>query len=239
VHAHVVGGILSISVLDTGAGFVEGAAPRSVEMFSRGKNSSGLGIGLTLARRLAELHGGTIKAASAGPGQGAEFTVSLPLAPDQSDGPAKTPRGLVSFRGHRVLVVDDNQDAAESIRTLLDLLEAHARVAFDGPQALALFREFNANIVLLDIGMPGMDGYEVARALRERHPERNVHIVALTGWGQDQDRAQTRAAGFDRHLVKPVDFATLQSLFDSLPTPSEAAPAANDATLADANSGDY
>jgi PAS domain S-box-containing protein len=231
VNAHVVGGILSISVRDTGAGFVESAAPRLFEMFSRGKQSTGLGIGLALARRLAELHGGAIKAASAGAGQGAEFTVSLPLPSDQSGMPAKSPRGSDSFRGHRVLVVDDNQDAAESIRALLELLEAQARVAFDGAQALALFREYDANVVLLDIGMPGMDGYEVARALRERHPERNVHIVALTGWGQDQDRARTRAAGFDRHLVKPVDFATLEALFESLPAPSAAASASNAGSL--------
>jgi PAS domain S-box-containing protein len=245
VKAHAVGGILSISVRDTGAGFVESTAPRLFEMFSRGKHSTGLGIGLALARRLAELHGGTIKAASAGPGQGAEFTVSLPLPSDQSGMPAKRARGSDSFRGHRVLVVDDNQDAAESIRTLLELLEAEARVAFDGAQALALFREYDANIVLLDIGMPGMDGYEVARALRERYPERNVQIVALTGWGQDQDRARTRAAGFDRHLVKPVDFATLEALFESLPTPSAVASAAearferSHATLANAGSRDY
>jgi CheY-like chemotaxis protein len=159
--------------------------------------------------------------------------------------PAKRARGSDSFRGHRVLVVDDNQDAAESIRTLLELLEAEARVAFDGAQALALFREYDANVVLLDIGMPGMDGYEVARALRERHPDRNVQIVALTGWGQDQDRARTRAAGFDRHLVKPVDFATLEALFESLPIPSAAASAADarfersHATLANAGSRDY
>jgi len=226
VQAHVVGGILSISVLDTGAGFVQGAAPRLFEMFSRGKNSSGLGIGLALARRLAELHGGTIKAASAGPGQGAEFTVSLPLPPDQSSMPAETPLGSDSFRGHRILVVDDNRDAAESIRSLLELLEADVRVAFDGAHALALFREYDANIVLLDIGMPGMDGYEVARALREHHSDRNVHIIALTGWGQEQDRVRTREAGFDRHLVKPVDFETLRALFESLPVPAPTAPAA-------------
>jgi PAS domain S-box-containing protein len=245
VHAQIVSSILSISVIDTGAGFAKEAGARLFEMFSRGKNSSGLGIGLALARRLAELHGGTIKAASAGPGQGAEFTVSLPLPPDQSSTPAEKPLGSDSFRGHRILVVDDNQDAAESIRSLLELLNADARVAFDGMQALALFSEYDANVVLLDIGMPGMDGYEVARTLRERHPGRNVHIVALTGWGQEQDRARTREAGFDRHLVKPVDFETLQALFESLPLPSAAAtvasagPERGHATLADAASREF
>jgi PAS domain S-box-containing protein len=224
IHAHVANGILSITVLDTGAGFAQDAGSRLFEMFSRGKQSSGLGVGLALARRLAELHGGTIKAASAGPGQGAEFTVSLPLPPDQSGMPAETRQDWESFRDHRILVVDDNRDAAESIRALLELLEAEVRVAFDGAHALELFREYDANIVLLDIGMPGMDGYEVARAMREHHPDRNVQIVALTGWGQEQDRARTREAGFDHHLVKPVDFSTLQGLFASLPTVSPPAP---------------
>jgi CheY-like chemotaxis protein/two-component sensor histidine kinase len=210
-----------ISVRDTGIGIEPVVLPRMFEMFSRGDRDSGhgqggLGIGLALSRRLAEMHGGTLDAHSDGPGKGSEFTVRLPLAhtalqpaPAQAD--AAGPLGKT-----RVLVVDDNHDAGDSLGTILELLGADVRVVRDGPSALEAFASYAPSVVLLDIGMPGMNGYEVARAIRERFPERKSTLVALTGWGQDDDRRRAREAGFDHHLVKPAELDALQKLLASL-----------------------
>lgn len=124
---------------------------------------------------------------------------------------ANAPMGTV-----RILVVDDNADAAESLQTLLELLGAQAKTAHDGQSAIDLYGEYQPDAVLLDIGMPGMDGYQVARVLRQLDPHRRTTIIALTGWGQDQDRERTRAAGFDHHLVKPVDVDALQAMLSSI-----------------------
>ncbi|MGV3494059.1 MAG: ATP-binding protein [Ramlibacter sp.] len=200
-----------VAVRDTGMGFDAAQAARLFQMFSRGERSQGLGIGLALARTLAEMHGGEVTAHSEGPGQGATFTLELPLrAAAPQPAPVATPApGMDALR---VLVVDDNRDAAVTLQTLLELLGARAEVAHDGAQALAHFAECDPQVVLLDIGMPGMDGYAVARELRRRHPSWQGKLIALTGWGQENDRRKGREAGFDHHLVKPVDVAALQAL---------------------------
>ena len=208
-------GAATIRVRDNGTGISPEMLPRLFGMFARGESSTGLGIGLALARKLAEMHGGAIEAGSAGPGQGAEFTVRLPLSsgvPRES-----SPKGAAKpiVARHRILVVDDNRDAAQSIGMLLSFLGAEVEVANDGAAALAAFARERPAAVLLDLGMPGMDGYEVARRLRAAGADR-VPIIALTGWGQEEDRRRVREAGFDRHLIKPADMGALRALLASL-----------------------
>jgi len=210
-----------IRVRDNGAGIAPEALPRMFEMFSRGDRSSGrdqggLGIGLALSRRLAEMHGGAIDARSEGPGKGSEFSVRIPLAADQQPRPAAEDRAAASLPQKRILVVDDNRDAADSLSLILKFLGSDVRVARDGPQALEEFHAYDPAVVLLDIGMPGMDGYEVARRIRSSFPERRPTLVALTGWGQDADRRRAREAGFDHHLIKPAEIGALQLLLTSV-----------------------
>ncbi len=191
-------------------------------MFTQvGKNSDrsqgGLGIGLALVRALVELHGGSVTVASAGPGQGSTFTVRLPLAAnatgaDELENPGDTGAGS----SLKVLVVDDNQDAAESLAMILQIGGHVARVAHEGDQALVLVREFQPQVVFLDIGMPGKNGYEVARELRALPGVRQPVLVALTGWGAQDDLARSRAAGFDHHLTKPADIAAVENLLAGL-----------------------
>ena len=171
----------------------------------------GLGIGLSLVRALVELHGGTVRAESEGPGKGATFIVLLPGVREGA-----TPVGLAKApapaqRG-RVLVVDDNVDAASTLAEAIRFDGHDVRVAYDGPSALQQARDFSPEVVLLDIGLPGMDGYEVVRLLRELPQARGAHIVALTGFGQQSDRQRALGAGFDEHLVKPVDLETVTAV---------------------------
>lgn len=171
----------------------------------------GLGIGLSLAKGLVELHGGAIAAASAGPGQGALFTVRLPLgqAEEASDGGEAAPAAGTAL-GRHILVADDNVDAAESLAWLLRAEGAAVTVAHDGAQALRLFHARPADIALLDLGMPGMDGLEVAAILARKEPR--PYLVAVTGRGLQEDRAASLAAGFDEHLTKPVAPQQLMAL---------------------------
>lgn len=215
-------GMAVIRVRDTGVGIPADLLPDIFDLFTQGergldRSEGGLGIGLTLAQRLVKLHGGSIEALSEGPGRGSELVVRLPLAAApahsslSSRGPAeRRPEG---FR--RVLVVDDNRDAAESLEILLSLWGHQARSAQDGPRALALVADFEPEIILLDIGLPGMDGYEVARQIRALPAGRNALIVAVTGYGRSSDRLQSQEAGFDHHLVKPVQPEVLQELIAS------------------------
>jgi PAS domain S-box-containing protein len=219
LSARRAGDAVELSVSDNGEGISAEALPRLFEMFSRGDRTGGqggLGIGLALARHLAQMHGGTLEARSDGPGRGAQFILRLPAA---QAGPARL-RGArsreASLPPQRVLVVDDNRDAAESLGAVLGLLGAEVRLAHAGEEAIEAMDAYHPSVVLLDLGMPGMDGYEVARRLRVRQNGRRVSIVALTGWGQDEDRRRTREAGFDHHLVKPADIEQLQSLLASL-----------------------
>jgi len=175
----------------------------------------GLGIGLTLVKSLVELHGGTVEAHSDGLGKGSEFVVRLPLAAaaaEAAGGEAGGPSPDGWARGLRVLVVDDNADAADSLALLLRLHGHDVRVAHDGLGALALAPAFRPELIFLDIGMPGMDGYEAARRLRRLPGLQRVRLAALTGWGQQEDRRRSKEAGFDVHLVKPVDPAALEGL---------------------------
>jgi PAS domain S-box-containing protein len=212
-------GMAVICVKDNGEGIPPQMLSRVFNMFTQVNTGSraqgGLGIGLTLARTLVHLHGGTIEAFSRGAGEGCEFLVRLPLAPEQSEAEAaasaRSPaQGPTRMR--RVLVVDDNHDAADSLGMLLEFLGADVAVAHDGPQALEMLGSFRPEVVLLDLGMPGMSGLEVARRMREDPELKGVTLVALTGWGQREDRRRTHEAGFDYHLVKPADVGTLQSI---------------------------
>jgi PAS domain S-box-containing protein len=226
VDAVSADGMVEVRVIDRGIGISREHLPRVFEMFSQvetamQRSHGGLGIGLSLARGLVELHGGTIEARSDGPGRGAEFVVRLPFAPTGSDD--HEPHGEASMTGRpspiagrRILVVDDNEDAAATLAILLRLEQAEVEVAADGPEAMARAESFAPEIILLDIGLPGLSGIEVCELLRERDGGSRTLIVALTGWGQQEDRERTAAAGFDGHLVKPVEYDHLIKLVAEL-----------------------
>jgi signal transduction histidine kinase len=205
-----------IRVADTGIGIAPELLSRVFELFTQVHSRSeraqgGLGIGLALVRRLTEMHGGTVTVASEGPGRGAEFTVRLPVLVAPAI-PATPPAGrapLPEIAPQRILVADDNHDAAEALQLRLQLAGHDVRAAHDGAEALALAQSFDPQIVLLDLGMPVLDGYEVARQLRLVPRSTPLTLIALTGWGQPQDRERTAQAGFDVHLVKPVSEAQL------------------------------
>jgi two-component system CheB/CheR fusion protein len=179
----------------------------------------GLGIGLTLVRRISAMHGGTVTATSAGPGQGSEFVVSLP-APENAIPPVqsvKTPSQSLDPRN--ILVVDDNVDAAQSLTLLLGVSGHNMRTAHDGSQALELAKEDPPDLILLDIGLPGMNGYEVARRVRALPELKSTRLVAMTGYGQQSDKAAAAEAGFDAYLVKPVEYSELVETIESLEDP--------------------
>lgn len=209
-----------IRVKDTGIGIARELVPKIFELFSQVHEKSesshgGLGIGLALVRRLVEMHGGMVSAHSAGPGRGTELVIRLPLVSVQSTlgttmAESRTPPRVDP---RRILVADDNNDAAEAMALLLQLAGHEVRTANDGIEALAVAETFEPQIVLLDLGMPRMDGYEAARRIRRQAWGRNATLVALTGWGQQQDRQRTSDAGFDAHLVKPAtEFDLLQAI---------------------------
>jgi CheY-like chemotaxis protein len=218
-----------IRVRDTGIGIPREMLARVFEMFlqadrSLEKAQGGLGVGLSLVKGLVELHHGVVEAHSEGPGRGSEFVVQLPLAPALTAKPLRgTRKELVAATGRRrILVVDDNRDSASSLAMVLDALKYETRVAFDGMEAIETASEFRPHIVLLDIGMPRLNGYDACRRMRKKAWGRNMVIVALTGWGRLPDQDRSKAAGFDFHLVKPVDPALLSRLLTTLP-PSPAA----------------
>jgi CheY-like chemotaxis protein/nitrogen-specific signal transduction histidine kinase len=213
---------IALAVRDNGIGIAPAALPNIFEMFvqvdqDHKRTQGGLGIGLALVKRLVEMHGGAVQAASAGEGKGSEFTVRLPLASRQLPQPEQLPeKSRNAPTRRRVLVVDDNQDAASSLGMLLGLLGSEVQTANDGRSALALVERYRPDVVLLDLGMPGMSGYEVAQRVRELPQFREVKLIALTGWGQEDDRRRTREAGFDHHLVKPVNLEALQVLLSEV-----------------------
>jgi PAS domain S-box-containing protein len=215
VDASTQDGLAVIGVRDDGIGIPAEHLADIFEMFSQvapalERSQGGLGIGLALARGLVELHGGTIEARSGGAGQGSEFIVRLPVAPDARVESARDGRGLSAESSVlRVLVVDDNRDAADSLAMMLELTGHEVRAAHDGLAALAEAERFEPDVILLDIGMPGMNGYEVAMRLRETPHGRHARIVALTGWGAEDDKRRAVEAGFDQHLTKPVDPASV------------------------------
>jgi CheY-like chemotaxis protein len=175
----------------------------------------GLGIGLTLVRRLIEMHGGSVQAYSKGPGQGSEFTVRLPVAIGPPPGlPLTSPESkrTVPIASLRILIVDDNRDSAASLGMLLQLLGNDIRTAHDGLEALGMASDFRPEVVILDIGLPKMNGYDVAQRIRQQSWGKEIILIAMTGWGQEEDKRRSREAGFDHHLVKPLDPAVLMNL---------------------------
>jgi CheY-like chemotaxis protein len=215
-------GAVQIAVGDSGVGIRAELLPHVFELFRRdlavpGRDKGGLGIGLSLVRRLTELHGGHVEARSAGPGAGSEFCVRLPVLPAP---PRRMPDPTLSRHrptcplpaGCRILIVDDNQDAADSLGSLLAGQGGQVDIAYDGPAALARVEERRPDVIVLDIGMPGMDGHEVARRIRAHTDLPQPILIALSGLGQHADRQRSRKAGFDYHLVKPVPIDVLESL---------------------------
>jgi CheY-like chemotaxis protein len=217
-------GEVVVRVRDDGDGMAPETLPRVFDLFMQADRSydrkgGGLGIGLTLVRRLVELHGGSVEARSEGLGQGSELAVRLPiLAPTNRESerrgspePALAPAAAAL---RRVLVVDDNVDAADSLALLLSLRGHEVAVAYDGPAALKTAGTFHPEAVLLDIGLPGLDGYQVASRLRRRRRTSKALLLALTGYGQEEDQLRSRRAGFDHHLTKPVDPQAIYDLLD-------------------------
>lgn len=213
---------------DNGRGMSADALRNAFEMFYQAGESqvsaTGLGIGLTLARKLVEMHCGSITAESPGIQQGSKFIVRLPLTrrkaalSDEAKNAAPQNREL-----YRVLIVDDNDDAAETLRNLIETLGAgEVRTASNGPDALEAAPGFRPDIVLLDLSMPGMDGYELARRMRAQPWGQKARLVALTGWGQEQHRRRSKEAGFDQHLTKPADPDALRAVLSG-PKPVETA----------------
>jgi signal transduction histidine kinase/CheY-like chemotaxis protein len=211
--ASVDGKVVTFRVRDDGRGLEPASLTRIFELFTQAKSPdeplSGLGIGLNLARKFAEMHGGSITATSKGLGQGSEFILTLPVVagaaqPDTGGGPQATGDGGA---GCRVLVVDDNRDAVDTLEAFLTMEGFSVSVAYDGAAALDKVQSHAPDVVLMDIGMPRMDGYEAARMIRAGG--RPVRLIALTGWGQALDKVKAQQAGFDHHFVKPVDLATI------------------------------
>jgi signal transduction histidine kinase len=212
-----------IAVRDTGIGISAEMLPMVFEMFVQERQAldraqGGLGLGLSIVRGLVELHGGTVAARSEGLGRGSEFTIRLPAFARAAAGAAEqqAPSAAPGAHGHRILVVDDNEDAAAMLADLLECLGNTTRIAHHPYDALRLMSEFEPELALLDIGLPEMDGYELARRLRELPPARQLRLIALTGYGQDSDREQALAAGFDAHFVKPVAIEALEGLIKRL-----------------------
>jgi CheY-like chemotaxis protein/anti-sigma regulatory factor (Ser/Thr protein kinase) len=217
-----------IRVRDNGIGIAAEHLPRLFDMFTQVDSSlersrDGLGIGLTLVKTLVDMHGGDVDVRSDGLGRGSEFTVRLPLATVSAESaPASMAAKAGSIIPRRILIVDDSQDGAESLAMLLELAGHQTHQAHDGVSALEAAGRLRPDVVLLDIGLPRMNGYEVCRRIRNEPWGQDVVLVALTGWGQEEDRQQSRDAGFDAHMVKPVDHDALEGFLSSSPAAKDA-----------------
>jgi signal transduction histidine kinase len=211
ISAGCEGADVVVRVKDSGIGISATALPRVFNMFSQvhsttDRSEGGLGIGLALAQGLIELHGGTIEANSEGLGCGSEFTVRLPRRVTQAPKViTDKPPAATGTTRHRILIADDNRDSAETLAALLRMEGHEVTSVHDGPVALSAFNEIKPDVALLDIGMPGLTGYEVARKMRQSSSVTSLTLIAITGWGQDIDKERAYAAGFDHHLTKPVD----------------------------------
>ena len=226
VSAGRVGTDVEIRVRDNGIGIPPELLPRLFQLFTQVDGAAhraqgGLGIGLALVRQLIQMHGGSVTAYSQGPGHGSEFLIRLPLRVrgyrDSTPSP-DAPLPESARRGHRILLADDNRDALDSLATLLQCDGHEVHTAGDGAEALEVAASCHPDVVLLDIGMPKLDGYEVARRIRAEPWGKDAVLIALTGWGQDEDRRRSREVGFDSHLVKPLDPEALSTLLARLPT---------------------
>ncbi len=223
VNLQPEGDEVTLRVRDTGVGIAPELLPRIFDLFTQADRSldrsqGGLGIGLSLTQRLVELHHGEIEAHSAGLGQGSEFIVRLPVLRTSEMETDMTSTGTVkqAAQGWRVLVVDDNVDAANMIAMMLQIYGYQAETVYSAKSALEMAVEYRPDFVVLDIGLPGMDGYEVARRLRQIHELKDTRLIAATGYGQDSDRQRSEEAGFDHHLVKPIDPEKLQTVLELL-----------------------
>jgi CheY-like chemotaxis protein len=208
-----------VTIRDTGIGIPREHLEKVFEMFSQvesalSRSRGGLGIGLALTQRLVQMHGGTIKAYSDGPGRGSRFHVYLPQAVQQPLEPPVAPPAGAELAGKRlrVVVADDNEDAATTLAMLLELMGQEVRVVHDGEAAVAACAEFDPDVVVLDIGMPKLNGYEACKRIRQQPGGAERLVVALTGWGQQQDLVRSSDAGFDRHLVKPIMAEAIKSV---------------------------
>ena len=222
LSAHIESGRLCLSIKDNGIGIPAESLDGIFAMFSQvesaaARSEGGLGIGLALVNGLVELHGGTVEAKSEGIGHGSEFTVRLPIVSCDSVAAPMPDTTATPGIGRRILVADDNHDAADSLAMILEMGGHDVRVARDGRAALSLAQTFRPDTALLDIGMPELNGYEVAQALRQEAWGASITLIALTGWGQESDRQKAIDAGFDRHLTKPIDPDALESLLSASP----------------------
>jgi CheY-like chemotaxis protein len=222
VSARESDGDALIKVKDSGIGIPSDQLGNIFDMFSQvsdpvSDNQAGLGIGLALAKQLIEMHGGSIEAKVNADSPGSEFVVRLPsIGSAEKPSPKPSPVRRSAPSGRRILVVDDNFDSAESMATFLGVTGNNCRMAHSGQQALDMAEEFLPDVILLDIGLPGMDGYEVCRIIREQPWGEDICVIAMTGWGQPDDRQRSADAGFNAHLVKPVDITKLYELIDTV-----------------------
>jgi two-component system CheB/CheR fusion protein len=217
VRASADDGLMSLTIADDGIGMPPELVSRVFDVFVQGnrgldRGEGGLGVGLTIAKRLVDLQGGTLIAASDGPGTGSRFTLGFPLLKNPPVAAPAHPRSRPTSTPQRVLVVDDNRDAAESLAALIGALGHQVQVLDDGSQALAVSAEWRPDVMLLDIGLPGMDGFEVARRLRAMPELSNMCLIACTGYGGDDDLRRMDEAGFDGHLIKPVGVTDLERI---------------------------
>jgi CheY-like chemotaxis protein len=220
-------GRATVTIRDTGIGIEPEMLPRVFEAFAQADRSldrsrGGLGLGLAMVKGLVELHGGEVRADSVGVGYGTEITLLLPVAPaprstEKVPAPAAGPAGPL-----RVLIVEDNRDGAETLRELLELSGHTVEVAYSGRDAVQAAQQFQPDVVLCDLGLPGMDGYQVAAALRQSPATANVRLIALSGYGQEEDLWRSAEAGFNLHLTKPVDFPELERLLEAGPVVGQA-----------------
>ncbi len=219
VRAFQENGCVKIYIKDTGIGLEPSALSRIFSMFEQsrppqGQIASGLGIGLSLSRQFAEMHGGSVRVSSEGLGKGSEFLVTLPVVTEGRPAPTAASIHAEPEVGQRprVLVVDDNRDAADSLQALFEMENCNVATAYDGFQALEAFDQLMPDVVVMDLGMPAMDGYEAARRIRRKPGAKDVLLIAVTGWGQNDARQRTIDAGFDHHLIKPVNFDEIKRL---------------------------
>jgi CheY-like chemotaxis protein len=213
---------LRLTVADSGIGISPELLPRVFDLFSQGEGAAGqsqggLGIGLALVRRLVEMHGGQVEATSEGRDRGTQITIRLPIETNIAAGLRRDADDEAPRVTCRVLVVDDNEDAASTLAMLVKELGGESRSATNGFEAISCVTEFEPDVVLLDIGMPGIDGYETCRRMRQTPSGARATVVALTGWGQDDDKQRALDAGFDLHLTKPADPVKVAQLLTGLP----------------------